>query len=139
MFEITAQTRFNAQHAILIKGEREPLHGHDWLVRATIAGPTLDGEGLLCDFHAVEAALRLIVDPWNHDNLNHSEAFRGRKIEPTAENVAMVIATELASALGETLPTDARVARVSVTEAPDCVATYIPPTAADPKAGARTP
>lgn len=126
MFEITAQTRFNAQHAILIKGEREPLHGHDWLVRATIAGPTLDGEGLLCDFHAVEAALRLIVEPWNHDNLNHSEAFRGRKIEPTAENVAMVVAVELARALAPTLPEGARVARVAVTEAPDCVATYIP-------------
>ncbi len=125
-YEITAQTTFNAQHAILIKGEREPVHGHDWVVTATIAGPTLDGEGLLCDFHAVEKALRLIVEPWNHDTLNSSEAFRGRTIEPTAENVAYVIATELATALMEMLPEGARVARVSVTEAPHCVATYVP-------------
>lgn len=135
MFEITAQTSFNAQHAILINGEREPVHGHDWVVKATIAGPTLDGEGLLCDFHAVEAALRRIVEPWNHDNLNHSEAFRGRSIEPTAENVAMVIASELHAALRPNLPAHARVARVCVTEAPRCVATYIPP----PDPEARTP
>ena len=38
----------------------------------------------------------------------------------------MVVATELATALAPTLPKGARVARVSVTEAPDCVATYIP-------------
>jgi len=126
MFEITVQAHFNAQHAILISGQREPVHGHDWLVRATIAGPELDGEGLLCDFHAVELALRAVCDPWNHDNLNHNEAFRGRKIEPTAENVAMVVAKELARALAPTLPEGARVARVAVTEAPDCVATYIP-------------
>jgi 6-pyruvoyltetrahydropterin/6-carboxytetrahydropterin synthase len=135
MFEITAQTSFNAQHAILINGEREPVHGHDWVASATIAGPTLDGEGLLCDFHAVEAALGRITQPWNHDNLNHSEAFRGRKLEPTAENVAMVIALELAMALKEMLPEGARVSRVSVTEAPRCVATYIPP----PDPEARTP
>jgi 6-pyruvoyltetrahydropterin/6-carboxytetrahydropterin synthase len=125
-YEITAQATFNAQHAVLIKGNREPLHGHDWVVRATIAGPTLDGDGLLCDFHAVEAMLRSIVGPWNHDNLNHSEAFRGRKLEPTAENVARVVANELARALKATLPQGARVAKVAVTEAPNCVATYIP-------------
>lgn len=127
MFEITAEATFNAQHAITIGGEREPLHGHDWVVRATIAGPQLDREGLLCDFHAVEAALRGILGPWNHDNLNSSEAFRGRKLEPTAENVAMVVAHELARALKDTLPGGARVARVAVTEAPRCVATYLPP------------
>lgn len=126
MFEIRVRHRFNALHAIVIDGQREPPHGHDWLVEATIAGPTLDADGLLCDFHAVERALRGITDPWNHDNLNNSEAFRGRKLEPTAENVAMVVALELARALADTLPQGARVSQVSVTEAPHCVATYIP-------------
>lgn len=126
MFEVTARHRFNATHAILLKGEREAAHGHDWLVEATIAGPTLDDEGLLCDFHAVEAALKRICDPWNHDNLNTSEAFRGRKLEPTAENVAYVVALELVAFLGNDLPAGARVARVRVTEAPHCTATYQP-------------
>lgn len=127
MFEITVQAGFNAQHAVLINGEREPVHGHDWVVEATIAGPQLDAEGLLCDFHAVEAALRAITDPWNHGDLNNAEAFRGRTVEPTAENVAKVIATELARALAGRLPEGARVARMCVTEAPRCVATYLPP------------
>lgn len=127
MFEITVQAGFNAQHAILIGGEREPQHGHDWLVEATIAGPTLDAEGLLCDFHAVEAALRAIVEPWIHGDLNLAEAFRGRTLEPTAENVALVIAAELERALEGRLPEGAGVSRVAVTEAPRCVATYLPP------------
>lgn len=132
MFEVTAQTTFNALHAIVIDGQREPLHGHDWLVRATIAGPTLDGDGLLCDFHAVEAALERIAEPWRHRSLNDCEPFRTRGLEPTAEHVAFVVAQGLASLLRDTLPRGARVARVRVTEAPHCVATYAPPTTTTP-------
>lgn len=132
MFEVTVQRRFNALHAIVVGGHREPLHGHDWLVEATIAGPALDGEGLLCDFHAVEAALEGVVAPWAHTDLNASVAFGGANLEPTAENVAFVVAGELARALAGRLPAGARVACVRVTEAPHCVAAYRPTDARAP-------
>ena len=134
MFEVSAQHTFNATHAIVIDGQREPVHGHDWIVEATIAGPTLDAQGLLCDFHAVETALDRITAPWHHGDLNRSDAFRQRNIEPTAENVALVVAEELIRALENDLAPGARVARVRVTEAPNCTAAHVPPPAL-----ARTP
>src|SRR5690606_16287926 len=57
MFEISVQRTFSAAHAIVVRGRREPLHGHDWRVTIVVAGNDLDADGLLCDFHALEAAL----------------------------------------------------------------------------------
>jgi 6-pyruvoyl-tetrahydropterin synthase len=85
MFTIAVTREFCAAHAIVIAGVREPLHGHNFRVTATLEGESLDGEGLLCDFHLVEREL---------------EAIMGR------------------------VPTSVRVASVSVTEAPGCVATW---------------
>lgn len=126
MFEITVQTEFAAAHALSIGGKREPVHGHNWHVTVTIAGPRLDGDGLLCDFHAVERALREITGPMNNRDLNQLAPFSGPKgTNPSAENVARHIAERLAAALE--LPAGARVARVRVTEAPGCAAAYFPP------------
>ena len=43
----------------------EELHGHDWRVTVVVAGPDLDSEDLLVDFHAVEAALQSVVAPFS--------------------------------------------------------------------------
>ena len=32
MFELEVRRIFSAAHAIVIRGEREPIHGHDWQV-----------------------------------------------------------------------------------------------------------
>lgn len=127
MFRLTVQTEFCAAHAITIRGDREPVHGHNWRVEAVVEGPRLDGDGLLCDFHAVEAALLEVIGPLDNADLN--EALAG--INPTAENVARVICEGLARSLRGVLPPGARVARVSVTEAPGCRAEYAPPAPTD--------
>ncbi len=124
MYEITVEATFNATHAILIKGEREPIHGHDWRVVVTLEGAELDTEGLLCDFHEVESVLDQIITPWRHAHLNDLVAFQG--LEPTAERVSETLARSLSKGLQGRLPDTARVARVAVTEAPGCVATYLP-------------
>ncbi|QYU66529.1 6-carboxytetrahydropterin synthase [Leptolyngbya sp. 15MV] len=54
MYEIDVQAEFSAAHAIRIAGIVEPLHGHNWHVTATVVGPELDADGLLCDFHTIE-------------------------------------------------------------------------------------
>ncbi|MBX3364067.1 MAG: 6-carboxytetrahydropterin synthase [Phycisphaeraceae bacterium] len=125
MFQIAVQTEFCAAHALTIAGLVEPVHGHNWRVTAVIAGDALDADGLLCDFHTVEAVLRDITAAWNNRNLNDSEAFN--RTSPTAENVAKVIADSLAERLNGSLAPHAWVASVSVTEAPGCVATYLRP------------
>lgn len=126
MYRLTVETEFAAAHAIMLRGEREPLHGHNWRVTVTLAGPTLDDEGLLCDFHAIEGALRTATERIHNRNLNEVPPFD--RVNPTAE----LVAKHLAEAVAEGIPSaDAargvRVESVRVTEAPGCTATYHPP------------
>ncbi|HBS28686.1 MAG TPA: 6-carboxytetrahydropterin synthase QueD, partial [Phycisphaerales bacterium] len=71
----------------------EPLHGHDWRVTVTVAGETLDDDGLLCDFHTIEEALEDIVRPFHNRNLNEVAPFD--RLNPSAELVAKHIAERL--------------------------------------------
>lgn len=121
MYEIAVHAEFCAAHALLIRGEREPVHGHNWHVTAVLGGPALDGDGLLCDFHAVQRILGEIIAPMHNHDLNGLPAFA--TVNPSAECVARHIADELAARLAGEAP-QARVLRVSVTEAPGCLATY---------------
>ncbi|MCA9300876.1 MAG: 6-carboxytetrahydropterin synthase [Phycisphaerales bacterium] len=119
MYEIAVQDEFCAAHAIRIRGEVEPVHGHNWKVTVRVRGEALDEDGLLCDFHEVERVLHHLVDPWRNADLN-------RSIEnPTAEHVARHLGTAIASSL--TLPAGARLHSVSVTEAPGCATTWFAP------------
>jgi 6-pyruvoyltetrahydropterin/6-carboxytetrahydropterin synthase len=134
MHHITVESRFSAAHAIRIggpSGSLEPLHGHDWHVTATIEGRTLDHDGLLCDFHTIEDALREITSRFHNQNLNDLDPFRistaSGALNPTAELVARHIAEELSAAIDEALAPNARLASVRITEAPGCAATYTLP------------
>lgn len=122
MFEIAIEAEFCAAHSLLIAGEREPVHGHNWRVTAVIGGPELDGDGLLVDFHAAQRVLGEILAPWNNGNLNELPPFD--TVNPSAELVARQIAERLADQLGPMLVAGARVASVTVTEAPGCRATF---------------
>lgn len=147
MFELTTEHAFSAAHAIIINGVMEPLHGHDWRVTVTVSGQSLDHDGLLVDFHAVHHDLVATTKPFQNTNLNEVEPFKpvGRGgLNPTAENVARHIATQM----GQLLETrygrepmtsgnasgrrpSVRIASVRVTEAVGCAATYFPPVAPD--------
>lgn len=142
MYEIAVHAEFCAAHALTISGVREPTHGHNFRVTARIEGNTLDADGLLCDFHTVESTLLDIIAPFNNQNLNDvppfgpapttksptSSAPVGPLLSPSAELIARYIADELSQRLDAALNPNARVASVSVTEAPGCVATYrVPP------------
>jgi len=125
MHALEVQTEFAAAHAIVIRGEREPLHGHNWRVLARVEGAELDADGLLCDFHLVETALRDVVNPYHNRNLNETPPFN--RINPTAERVAEHLFRKLSDVLAGGLPGGVRVARVSVSEAPGCVAVHEAP------------
>lgn len=125
MFTIAVQAGFSAAHAISIGGRLEPVHGHNWLITATLAGPALDGDGLLLDFHLVERHLREIAAAYHNGNLNDHEPFRAG-LNPTAENVARHFADELARRLDGKLPPESAITSIRITEAPGCAATYYP-------------
>ncbi|MFG0306787.1 MAG: 6-pyruvoyl tetrahydropterin synthase family protein [Phycisphaerales bacterium JB040] len=124
MHAITVESEFSAAHALSIAGIREPLHGHDWHVTATIEGPTLDSDGLLADFHTIHDALAAITGEYHNSNLHDHADYA--EANPSAEVVAETIAVRLAEAIGEGLAEHARLARVTVSEAPRCTATFTP-------------
>ena len=51
------------------------LHGHNYRVLVTAAGPELDEGGMLLDFGAMKAALRRITAELDHGSLNDHPAF----------------------------------------------------------------
>lgn len=117
---MTIVTTFSAAHALLIQGDREPVHGHDWHVEAVVEGKTLDSDGLLCDFHDLEATLDEIVAPFQTADLNAVDVFA--EVNASAEIVARHIGEQLAGHLPEGI----QLRRLSVTEAPGCRASWIP-------------
>jgi 6-pyruvoyltetrahydropterin/6-carboxytetrahydropterin synthase len=121
MYLLRIERTFSAAHAITMAGVQEEVHGHDWRVEATVAGASLDADGLLVDFHALERSLDGIVGRFRNRNLNAVAPFD--RVNPTAELVAQFIATRLAS----DLPPGVHVHSVSVGEAPGCTATYTNP------------
>ena len=118
-FSATIETTFSAIHRVkLPDGSLEPVHGHDWVVRATFTSPRLDASGMVVDFESVKSALESIAAELHHRNLNEHAAFEG--LPTTAENVAR----HFFSALSHTGLGDLR--RVDVVEAPGCVASFEP-------------
>lgn len=124
MFDLTIEATISAAHAIVIAGRREPIHGHDWHITATISGPALDAEGLLCDFHAAEAALREVTARFHNRSFNEIPPFD--RLNPTAENIARYFAEQLGSRLARILPAGASLSALRITEAPGCAAVYRP-------------
>jgi len=121
-YTITVTHEFCAAHTLTIAGTSEPLHGHNFVTKATIGGDSLDADGLLCDFHTVHAVLVEICNPYTNQNFNEIAPFDATN--PSAELIAKHIADELAARLDDALAPSARVQSVSITEAPGCVATY---------------
>ncbi|MEM7755185.1 MAG: 6-carboxytetrahydropterin synthase [Planctomycetota bacterium] len=122
MFTLEINHEFCAAHALSIAGRLEPTHGHNFRVTVTIAGETLDSDGLVCDFHTAHGALLKVCEPYENADLNAKRPFD--EINPTAEHIALHIAESLADALDQHLAPSARVTSARVTEAPGCSATY---------------
>lgn len=120
-FEVTVSGWFAAAHQLRLRGGvLEPLHGHNWQVRATCAGAALDEMEVLVDFTQLKPALDRILADLHDRNLNELPAFAGRN--PSAE----VVAVHIAQLLSKELRDGVHVVSVAVEEAPGCVARYRP-------------
>ena len=130
MYEATIEATFSAAHALrLPDGSLEPLHGHDWLVKATVASEGLDAMDTVMDFHDLEKLVEERIGPWRNQNLNAASPFvggaddeQGLAINPSAERVA----EQIAWAVSGGLPEHVWLKEISVGEAPGCVARYRP-------------
>jgi 6-pyruvoyltetrahydropterin/6-carboxytetrahydropterin synthase len=121
MYEVTIRGWFAAAHQLrLTDGSLEPLHGHNWQVAVTWAGPKLDAMEVLVDFTALRPRLDALLAQMHDRNLNDLPPFRAWN--PSAERVAEHVASHMAA----DLPAGVRLARVEVEEAPGCMAAFIP-------------
>jgi 6-pyruvoyltetrahydropterin/6-carboxytetrahydropterin synthase len=87
MYEVTVEDSFAAGHYLReYKGKCENPHGHNYKVRVTLAGATLDKAGLLLDFKDLKEVMKHVIDRLDHQMLNEIEPFI--VLNPSAENLA---------------------------------------------------
>ena len=106
----------------------ETLHGHNFHVTVRVTCQKLDGAQTVADFREMEGLLEQVLGPWQNQNLNQVDPFRGR-VNPSAERLAEQIGLRMQGLLEGLAdnPVDARglrVAEVRLTEAPGCVAIW---------------
>ncbi|MFA5779498.1 MAG: 6-carboxytetrahydropterin synthase QueD [Elusimicrobiota bacterium] len=87
MYIVTVEDDFAAAHNLRnYNGKCEKLHGHNYKVRLTVSGETLDKSGMLIDFTVLKSILENVLSKFDHGYLNDISPFD--KINPTAENIA---------------------------------------------------
>lgn len=121
MYEISVESSFSAAHRLKgYHGPCENLHGHNWLVRATVRCEKLDASGLGIDFHDLKRILKEVLGEFDHKDLN--ALLDSKEINPSSENIARYIFEKLETVLGSG---PAAIARVEVFETPgNCAAYY---------------
>lgn len=116
MFEVTVEQTFAAAHFLRnYKGKCERLHGHNYKVKVTLEGDTLDEAGMLMDFTDIKRELKNATEYLDHQHLNEMSPFD--VVNPSAENLAKYFYEQMAKCVQETRPNgDVRVAVVKVWE-----------------------
>lgn len=121
-FEITTTRTFSAAHQLrLYDGSLEPLHGHNWRVRVTVAADRLDAIGVVMDFHELERLVDAVLSPLHNRHLNDTPAFA--TLNPSAENVAVHVGRSVGAG---GLPAGVALRRVEVWETDENSAVYFP-------------
>jgi len=97
-FELMVRTDFAAAHSLRgYPGECARLHGHNWRVELYVECSELDDLGLAIDYKVLKRELKQALAPWDHYNLNDIPPFDA--INPSSENVAMILCEEMSRRL----------------------------------------
>jgi 6-pyruvoyltetrahydropterin/6-carboxytetrahydropterin synthase len=124
MYEVSVDESFAAAHNLRgYKGKCEDLHGHNYKVRVTLAGPELDSVGLLYDFVHLKQVIQGVIRSLDHKYLNELPPFTA--INPSAENIARHIHDEAAKQI-RAVPNGAKISSITVWETDVTAATYRP-------------
>ena len=126
MVEVHVTTMFPAAHALRnYHGKTEPIHGHNWRARITIAGPQVDSMGMLIDFVPLQKEMARIIGVLDHQFLNEVPPFDA--VNPSAENIAHYLWQQFSASVPAMQPEfRVEVARVEVWETDTCSAVYLP-------------
>lgn len=124
MYEVSVDETFAAAHNLRgYKGKCEDLHGHNYKVRVTLAGPELDSVGLLYDFVHLKQVIQSVIRSLDHKYLNELPPFD--RVNPSAENIARHIHDEAAKQM-RAVPNGAKISSITVWETEVTAATYRP-------------
>lgn len=117
MFELRVDEVFAAAHFLNnYEGPCENMHGHNYKVETYVRGENLDPKiEFLVDFKVIKTELKAIFKTLDHTVLNEVMS-----VNPTAENIAKYIYSELKKQLPDTV----QVYKVVVWETPNCAAAY---------------
>lgn len=120
MYEIAVEQEFEAAHYLRgYRGKCEKMHGHHFRVVARLRARKLDGIGIAYDFTVLREQLGQILARFDHTCLNEVAPFDS--INPTSENIASTVFSELQGALkGEAVT----VTSIQVWESPRSSVTY---------------
>jgi 6-pyruvoyltetrahydropterin/6-carboxytetrahydropterin synthase len=123
MYEVTVDAGFSSGHYLRnYRGKCENPHGHNYKVRVTLCGETLDETGLLLDFKELKQILRPVVDYLDHRMINDLEPFT--TVNPSAENLARYFFDQTNEHLLELTGGRVRVKTCTVYETDTSAATY---------------
>ena len=124
MYEVSVEETFAAAHNLRnYKGKCEDLHGHNYKVRVTLAGPELDATGLLYDFVHLKQVIQGVIRSLDHKYLNELKPFD--VLNPSAENIARHIYEQTAKQMHATA-NGAAISSITVWESDVTAATYRP-------------
>jgi 6-pyruvoyltetrahydropterin/6-carboxytetrahydropterin synthase len=123
MFEVSVEDSFSAGHALRgYRGKCENPHGHNYKVRITLAGESLDDIGLLFDFKDLKLLMNEVIDRLDHQFLNDTEEFRN--LNPSAENMAKHFYQAIDRRLQTVANGRVRIKQVKLWETDTTTATY---------------
>lgn len=122
MYQVSVRQHFDAAHYLRnYQGKCEQLHGHRFEVVVALQTEELDEVGLAFDFSKLKKYMKDIVGKFDHICLNDIPPFD--EINPSSENIAVIIYRELQSHFVET---GVSISRIEVWESPESCATYVP-------------
>ncbi|HEY0786939.1 MAG TPA: 6-carboxytetrahydropterin synthase QueD [Acidobacteriaceae bacterium] len=123
MYEVTVDANFSSGHYLReYHGKCENPHGHNYKVRVTLRGETLDPSGLLLDFKELKQILRPVVAYLDHQMINDLEPFT--TLNPSAENLARYFFDRTSEHVGELTGGRVEVKQCTVYETETSAATY---------------
>jgi len=122
MYQVSIEQHFDAAHFLRgYGGKCEALHGHRFRVVVRVKASEVDDIGLAYDFVELKRQLGDILSRFDHTCLNDVSPFD--KINPSSENIAATIYSELQSKLAGA---PVSLACVEVWESPQSGVAYSP-------------
>ena len=99
-YTLRVTTEFAAAHVLRgYEGACARVHGHNWKVAVRARATALDERGMALDFRELTALTEEVTAGLDHQLLNEVPPFT--EVNPTAENVAAFVYTELARKLAD--------------------------------------